>query len=155
VQGNPGDLFKLPTLPAAMNHNLSSYFKYQNQLPGELKSANLIHFLHSGNPQYHFNSWNHTDAHSHQPGQIYDEYGGWRSLDSLKLHDTAFFIHDDKLHASVYLGGRLLLHKVSADGPVWISTFREVMELTGRWSDVHVKPTFKAVENPMYSPLSA
>ena len=58
-----------------------------------------------------------------------------------------------QLHAGVSVGGHLILHKTSSEGPVWLSTHRELLELTARDCDVHVKPTFTGPAN-MFSPSS-
>lgn len=143
-QEEHGQLVRLPALPPTISHNLLSYFSHNHQLPPNLKSANIIHFLLSGSAEYRWNNWDHAQGYSLQPGEVYDEHGGWRALDSVKLHDTIFFVHQDQLHAGLYVGGRMVIHKTSSDGVLWISTFREIFELVGRWSDVHVKPAFKA-----------
>jgi len=147
--GDPGDLFLLPALPSIVNQNLMMYFSHADKIgngPTDLKAMNWIHFLFSGSPTYHFNNWDHTDGHTLEAGRVYDEAGGWRCLDALKIHDTVFFQSEEFLHTAIYLGGRLLLHKISSGGPIWISTFRELFELTGRWEKAHVKKKFKIMK---------
>jgi len=155
--GAPGELFLLPPLPAVLERNLLTYFSHADLIgsgPTNTKSMNWIHFLFSGSTKYHFQNWlvSKEEATPLLAGATYDDSAGWRALDALKLHNSVFFQDREHMHAAIYLGGRLLLHKLSNGGPVWISTFREVFELTGSWRKAHVRKDFTPEKIAAFQP---
>jgi len=152
--GAPGDLFLLPPLPPVLQQNLLMYLSHADVIGKELKAMNWLNFFFSGSPDYRFNNWlmREEEAEPLRAGTVYNETGGWRVLDQLQVHDTVFFQDRDHLHAALYLGGRMLLHKLSSRGPVWISTFRELFDLTGRWEKAHVRKSFAPDKMRVFRP---
>lgn len=155
MRGVPGDLFRLPSLPSPVQENLLQYLSHSDvisQGKKELKGVRFLNFLFSGSPDYNFTNWQSENSRQLQPGATLDGTAGWRVLDSLKLHDTIFLQEAENIHCGIYLGGRLVLHKLSSKGPLWISTFRELLELTGRWDTIHVRSGFKPEKLAEYNP---
>jgi len=160
IRGTPGDLFRLPPLPDPILQNLLLYFSYSDliaQGKPELKGVRFMNFLFSGSPDYHFANWtkdkNGTKAGELDPGAAaLDGVAGWRVLDALEVHDTIFLQEGANIHCGIYLGGRLILHKLSTEGPLWVSTFRELLELTGRWDKIHVRSAFNPDKLAVYAP---
>jgi hypothetical protein len=156
TKGAPGDLFRLAALPDCVHQNLLHYFSYSDLISQgkELKGVRFINFLFAGSPDYHFANWlTDSTAGELNPGDsALDGVAGWRVLDSINVHDTIFFQEAGNIHCGIYLGGRLVLHKLSSGGPLWISTFRELLELTGRWDKIHVRGTFKSEKLAVYVP---
>lgn len=143
--GEAGQLFRLPPMGKVLEHNLCALLASPHLVPKQnLNSTSTAHFLHSGSADFQWTNWDANSGFSFQTGNALDDKkGGWKNLEALQVHDTAFFIHDDTMHAGLYLGGKMILHKPSSDSPLWISTFREILDLGGgRWSDVHVKRDF-------------
>jgi len=158
LRGTPGDLFRLPPLPDPVLQNLLHYFSYSDviaQGKPDLKGVRFMNFLFSGSPDYHFANWlnDKTTTAELDPGDTGMEGpAGWRVLDALDLHDTIFLQEAGNIHCGIYLGGRLVLHKLSSGGPLWVSTFRELLELTGRWDKIHVRGLFNPEKRAVFSP---
>jgi hypothetical protein len=155
MRGVPGDLFRLPALPDPVLQNLLHYFTYSDlisQGKSELKGVRFLNFLFSGSPDYHFANWSTDAVRELTPGGSLDGTAGWRVLDSIQVHDTIFLQEAKNIHCGIYLGGRLVLHKLSTGGPLWVSTFRELLELTGRWDKIHVRSSFKPEKLAIYAP---
>lgn len=158
IKGVPGDLFRLPALPEPVHQNLLHYFSYSDviaQGKPDLKGVRFLNFLFSGSPDYHFANWSAEQAKDLNPGGALEATAGWRVLDSLQLHDTIFLQEAKNIHCGIYLGGRLVLHKLSSGGPLWVSTFRELLELTGRWDKIHVRSAFKPEKLAVYPTQTA
>jgi len=143
-QNSAGELSRLEPLPQVCQANVCNYLTQRPVLTkdnnnDEYVPAQFANYVWKGNADYDIENWNSLADSDYAK---YREATGWAQLadKQLNVHDTVFMVNDKKkaVHAGIYLGANLLLHKMHTNGLVWVSSLAEVFEPTDRWDGVYV-----------------